>query len=75
MAVQILLILLALIEVAHPEQPIAVPLAAELSNAPPENKQDWIHPVIFESQNKIQLTCPTYQVTNFFRFCTFCKWF
>ena len=28
------------------------PSAAELSDAPPENKQDWLHTVISEPQNK-----------------------
>ena len=40
MGVQVLWILLALIEVVHLEQPVFVPSAAELSDAPPENKQD-----------------------------------
>ena len=47
MAAQILWILLVLIKVAQAEQPIFVPSAAELSDAPPENKQDWLHAVIF----------------------------
>ena len=47
------------------------PLAARLSDAPPENKQDWLHPVIFEPQNKIQLTRSTYQVTTFLNFAPF----
>ena len=63
MAIQVLWILLALIEVVHLEQPVFVPSADELSDVPPENKQDWLHPVIFEPQNKIQLTRSTYQVT------------
>ena len=68
MATQILCILLVLIKVAQAEQPIFVPSAAELSDAPPENKQDWLHPVIFEPQNKIQLTCSTYKGTTFLDF-------
>ena len=59
MATQILWILLVLIKVAQAEQHIFVSSAAELSDAPPENKQDWLHPVIFEHQNKIQLTRST----------------
>ena len=55
MAVQVLWILLALIKVVHSEQPVFVPSAAKLSDAPPENKQDWLHTVIFEPQNKIPL--------------------
>ena len=71
MAAQFLWILLVLIEVAQAEQPIFVPSAAELSDAPPENKQDWLHPVIFEPQNKIKLTRSTYQVTIFLDFAPF----
>ena len=71
MAVQVLWILLALIEVVHLEQPVFVPSAAELSDVPPENKQDWFHPVIFEPQNKIQFTRSTYQVTTFLDFASF----
>ena len=71
MAVQVLWILLALVEMVHSEQPVFVPSAAELSDAPPEYKQDWLHPVIFEPQNKIQLTCSTYQVTTFLNFAPF----
>ena len=67
--------LLDLIEVAQVEQPIFVPSAAGLSDAPPENKQDWLHPVIFEPQNKIQLTCSTYQVTTFLDFAPFMNGF
>ena len=52
-----------------------VPSAAELSDAPPENKQDWLHPVIFELQNKIQLTHSTYQVTTFLDFAPFMNGF
>ena len=68
MAAQFLWILLVLIEVTQAEQPIFVPSAAGSSDAPPENKQDWLHPVIFEPQNKIQLTHSTYQVTTFLDF-------
>ena len=46
-----------------------------MSDAPPENKQDWLHPVIFEPQNKIQLTCSTFQVTTFLDFATLIKGF
>ena len=53
------------------EQPVFVPSTAELSEAPPENKQGWLHPVIFEPQNKIQLTRSSYQVTTFLDFVPF----
>ena len=75
MAVQDLWILLALVEVVHSDQPVFVLTAAELSDAPPENKQDWLHPVIFEPQNKIQLTHSTYQATNFLDFAPFMNGF
>ena len=44
-------------------------------DALPENKQDWLHPVIFEPQNKIQLTHSTYQVTTFLDFAPFMNGF
>ena len=47
------------------EQPIFISSATKLSDTPPENKQDWLHPVITEPQNKIKLTHSTYQVTPF----------
>ena len=75
MAVQILWILLALIEVVHLDQPIFVPSAAEISDALPENKQDWLYQEIFEPQNKIQLTCSSYQVTTFLHFAPFMNGF
>ena len=75
MDAQFLWILLVLIEVAQAEQPIFVPSATRLSNAPPENKQDWLHLVIFEPQNKIQLTHSTYQVMTFLDFAPFMNGF
>ena len=75
MAAQFLWILLVLIEVAQADQPIFVPSAAGLSDAPPENKQDWLHPVIFEPQNKIQLTHSAYQVATFLDFVPFMNGF
>ena len=75
MAAQILWISLSLIEIVQVEHPIFVPSAAELSDVPPENKHDWLHPVIFEPQNKIQLTCSTYQVTTFLDFAPFMNGF
>ena len=75
MAVQVLWILLALVEAVHSDQPVFVPSAAELSDALPENKQDWLHPVIFEPQNKIQLTLSTYQVTTCLDFVPFINGF
>ena len=55
MDAQLLWILLVLIEVAQAEQPIFVPLTTGLSDAPPENKQDWLHPVILNLKIKYNL--------------------
>ena len=49
------------------------PHGTELSDVPPENKQEWLHSVIFEPQNK--LTCSTYQVTTFLDFTPFMNGF
>ena len=65
MITKILWILLSLTMVVKAEQPLFVSLATELSDIPPENRQEWLHPVIFEPQNKIQLTHSMYQVTTF----------
>ena len=74
MITKILWILLSLTMVVKAEQPLFVSLATELSDKPPENRQEWLHPVIFEPQNKIQLTRSTYQITTFLDFTPFCKW-
>ena len=71
MITKILWILLSLTMVVKAEQPLIVSLATELSDKPPENRQEWLHPVIFEPQNKIQLTRSTYQVTTFLDFAPF----
>ena len=57
------------------EQPVFIPSTSELSEAPPENKQGWLHPVIFEPQNRIQLTRSSYQVTTFLDFAPFLNGF
>ena len=57
------------------EQPVFIPFTAELSEASPENKQGWLHSVIFEPQNKIQLTRSSYQVTTFLDFAPFMNGF
>ena len=75
MTTQILWIPLVLIVVAQAEQPLFISLAAELSDTPPENRQEWLHPLIFEPQNKIQLTHSTYQVTTFLDFAPFVNGF
>ena len=75
MTTQIFWILLVLIAVAQVEQPLFVSSATELSDTPPENRQEWLHPVIFGPQNKIQLTRSTYQVTTFLDFAPFVNGF
>ena len=75
MTTQIFWILLVLIVVAQVERPLFVSLATELSDTPPENRQEWLHPVIFEPQNKIQLTHSMYQVTTFLDFAPFVNGF
>ena len=52
-----------------------VSLATELSDTPPENRQEWLHPLIFEPQNKIQLTRSMYQVTTLLDFAPFVNGF
>ena len=46
-----------------------------LSSPPPQNKNEWIHSVIFEPQPKIQLTRSSYKVTSFLDFQPFLKVF
>ena len=75
MTTQIFWILLVLIAVTQAEQPLFVSSATELSDTPPENRQEWFHPVIFEPQNKIQLTHSMYQVTTFLDFAPFVNGF
>ena len=41
------------------------PQENKLSDLPPENKQKWAHPVIFEPQPNIRLTHSSYQVNTF----------
>ena len=38
---------------------------------PPLNDQEWVHPVIFEPQNKIRLTHSSYKLTMFVDFALF----
>ena len=75
MDTQFLWILLVVIGKAQAKQPIIVPSATRLSDTPPENRQDWLHPVIFEPQNKIQLTRSTFQVMTFLDFTPFINGF
>ena len=51
------------------------PLQQSLSLPPPQSRSKWVHPVIFESQPKIQLTQSLYKVTSFLDFQPFLKGF
>ena len=42
---------------------------------PPQNKNDWVHSVIFEPQLKIQLTRSSYKITSFLDFQPFLQGF
>ena len=46
--------------ISAPKQALSLPL--------PQNKNEWIHSVIFEPQLKIQLTQSSYKVTSFLKF-------
>ena len=46
-----------------------------LSASPPQNKNDWIHSVIFEPQPKMLLTRSTYKITSFLDFHLFLQGF
>ena len=46
-----------------------------LSSPPPQNKNEWVHSVIFEPQPKIQLTRSSYKVTSFLDFQPFLRSF
>ena len=39
-----------------------------LSASPPQNKNDWVHSVIFEPQLQMLLTRSTYRITSFLDF-------
>ena len=43
-------------------------LSKTLSTPPPQNKNDWVHSVIFEPQPKMQLTRSSYKITSFLDF-------
>ena len=46
-------------------KPFLPPPGQTLSSLPPQNKNEWVHPVIFELQPKIQLTRSSYKVTSY----------
>ena len=56
-------------------KPFLQPPGQSLSLPPPQNKNKWVHPVIFEPQPKIQLTQSSYKVTSFLNFQPFLKGF
>ena len=53
--------------ITTPRQPLLSP--------PPQNKNKWVHSVIFEPQPKIQLTRSSYKVTSFLDFQPFLEGF
>ena len=46
-----------------------------LLSPPPQNKNDWVHSVIFEPQPKMQLTRSSYKITSFLDFQPFLQGF
>ena len=50
-------------------------LLKTLSSPPPQNKNDWVHSVIFEPQPKMQLTLSSYKITSFLDFQPFLQGF
>ena len=56
-------------------KPFLYPPGQSLSSPPPQNKNKWVHPVIFEPQPKIQLTQSPYKITSFLDFQPFLKGF
>ena len=50
-------------------------VSKSLSSPPPQNKNDWVHSVIFEPQPKVQLTRSSYKITSFVDFQPFSQGF
>ena len=50
-------------------------MSKSLSSPPPQNKNDWVHSVIFEPQPKRQLTRSSYKITSFLDFEPFLQGF
>ena len=50
-------------------------MSKTLSTPPPQNKNDWVHSVIFEPQPKMLLTRSTYKITFFLDFQPFLQGF
>ena len=56
---------------AASQSPLAEDDTRSRSPNPPLNKQEWVHPVIFEPQSKIHLTRFSYKLTTFVDFALF----
>ena len=56
-------------------KPFLPPPGQSLSLPPSQNKNKWVHSVIFEPQLKIQLTWSSYKLTSFLNFQPFLKGF
>ena len=56
-------------------KPFLPPPGQTLSLPPPQNKNEWVHPINFELQLKIQLTQSSYKVASFLDFQPFLKGF
>ena len=50
-------------------------MSKTLSAPPPQNKNDWVHSVIFEPQPRMLLTRSTYKITSFLDFQPFLQGF
>ena len=50
-------------------------ISKSLSSPPPQNKNDWVHSVIFEPQLKMQLMRSSYKITSFLDFQPFLQGF
>ena len=50
-------------------------MSKTLLASPPQNKNDWVHSVIFEPQPKMLLTRSTYKITSFLDFQPFLQGF
>ena len=50
-------------------------MSKTLSAPPPQNKNDWVHSVIFEPQLKMLLTHSTYKIISFLEFHPFLQGF
>ena len=50
-------------------------ISKTLLSPPPQNKNDWVHSVIFEPQLKMQLTRSSYKLTSFLDFQPFVQGF